>query len=182
MSEGMFAGSCGQGTHLPDDLCLLEPVDAAGRAVAHGVPSARVYITNLYNPAMPLIRFDVTDEVTVLDADCPCGSAMRRIADPQGRLDEAFAYGTAITVHPHVFRSVLGEERGIIEYQVHQTARGARIDIVTDAEVDTARLGRKIEAAVATLGVDQPQVDVVRVATVQRLATGKLRRFVPLPR
>ena len=107
---------------------------------------------------------------------------MRRIADPQGRLDEAFAYGTAITVHPHVFRSALGEERGIIEYQVHQTARGARIDIVTDAEVDTARLGRKIEAAVATLGVDQPQVDVVRVATVQRLATGKLRQVVPLPR
>ena len=29
MSEGVFAGFCGLASHLPDDLCLFEPVDAA---------------------------------------------------------------------------------------------------------------------------------------------------------
>ncbi len=26
MSEGIFAGSCGHASHLPDDLCVFEPV------------------------------------------------------------------------------------------------------------------------------------------------------------
>jgi phenylacetate-CoA ligase len=34
MSEGLFAGCCPHGIHLPDDLCLIEPVDAAGRPAA----------------------------------------------------------------------------------------------------------------------------------------------------
>ena len=27
MSEGVFAGGCADGIHLPDDLCLVEIVD-----------------------------------------------------------------------------------------------------------------------------------------------------------
>lgn len=180
MSEGVFAGFCGHGTHLPDDLCLVEPVDAAGNAVARGVPSARVYVTNLYNSVLPLIRFEVTDEITVLDTACPCGSAMRRIADPQGRLDETFVYGMGVSVHPHLFRSALGEEPEIIEYQVHQTDRGARIEIIAESKIDTRRIGRKIEQAIVALGVAQPEVTIVPVAALTRLTTGKLRRFVPL--
>jgi len=182
MSEGVFGGFCGHGTHLPDDLCLVEPVNAAGKGVARGVRSERLYITNLYNSVLPLIRFEVTDEITVLDTACPCGSAMRRIADPQGRLDETFVYDTGVSVHPHLFRSVLGEEPEIIEYQVHQTERGARIDIVAESKIDTRRVGRKIEQAIVALGVDQPEVTIVSVAALNRLTTGKLRRFVPLAR
>lgn len=70
MSEGLFAGCCGHGIHLPDDLCLIEPVDAAGRPAAPGAPSQRIYITNLYNHALPLIRFEVTDELTEAEPNC----------------------------------------------------------------------------------------------------------------
>ena len=31
MSEGLFAGACPHGVHLPDDLCLVEVVDGRGR-------------------------------------------------------------------------------------------------------------------------------------------------------
>ena len=33
MSEGIFTGCCGHGIHLPDDVCIFEPVDADGRPV-----------------------------------------------------------------------------------------------------------------------------------------------------
>jgi phenylacetate-coenzyme A ligase PaaK-like adenylate-forming protein len=118
MSEGVFAGFCGHASHLPDDLCLFEPVDAAGRPVPDGVRSQRVYVTNLYNLALPLIRYEVTDEITVLSRTCPCGSAFRRIADPQGRLDDTFTYTGGISIHPHLFRSALGQHQQVIEYQV----------------------------------------------------------------
>jgi len=180
MSEGVFAGFCGHGTHLPDDLCVFEPVGDDGRPVPPGVPSQRVYVTNLYNHALPLIRFEVTDEVTVLEEPCPCGSAFRRIADPQGRLDETFVYPGGVSVHPHVFRSLLGQQRQIVEYEVRQTERGADIRVVADAEIDTAVVGLKIAEALTSLGLDQPDVILTRVATLDRQASGKLKRFVPL--
>src|SRR5262245_7822291 len=182
MSEGIFAGFCGHGSHLPDDLCVFEPVGADGRPVVPGVPSERVYVTNLYNHALPLIRFEVTDEVTVLGGPCPCGSAFRRIADPQGRLDDTFVYPGGVSVHPHVFRSSLGQHRQIVEYQVRQTERGADIGVVADAEIDTATVGLKIAEALASLGIDQPDVILTRVATLDRQVSGKLKRFVPLSR
>src|SRR5262249_2790241 len=180
MSGGVFAGFCGHGGHLPDDLCMFEPVGADGGPVPPGVPSQRVYVTNLYNHALPLIRFEVTDEVTVLDGTCPCGSAFRRIADPQGRLDDTFVYRGGVSVHPHVFRSSLGEHRQIIEYQVRQTERGADVRVVADAEIDAAVVRAKIEGALGALGLDQPEVTRTRVATLDRQASGKLKRFVPL--
>ena len=181
MSEGVFAGFCGHGSHLPDDLCVFEPVGHDGGLVAPGVPSRRVYVTNLYNHALPLIRFEVTDEVTVLEEPCPCGSAFRRIADPQGRLDDTFVYPGGVSVHPHVFRSCLGQHRQIVEYQVRQTERGADIRVVADAEIDTAVVGLRIAEALAAVGLDQPDVVLTRVATLDRQASGKLKRFVPRP-
>ena len=90
MSEGVFPGPCGHGTHLPDDICIFETVDAEGRPVEPGTLSHCVLVTNLYNHTQPLIRFEITDEVSVIDRPCPCGSSMRVLSDPQGRLDDIF--------------------------------------------------------------------------------------------
>ena len=179
MSEGVFAGFCGHASHLPDDLCLFEPVDQAGRPVPDGVPSQRVYVTNLYNLALPLIRFEITDEVTVVGGTCNCGSVFRRIADPQGRLDDTFAYPGGVSIHPHIFRSSLGQHRQIIEYQVRQTQRGAEIRVVADAHLDVARLAMMIERALAAVGLEHPEVNITRVAVLDRQNSGKLKRFIP---
>lgn len=84
--------SCGAGSglHLGEDLSIIEVVDEDGRPVAPGERSAKVYMTNLYNHTLPLIRYEITDEVTLTPGTCPCGSAHRLIEDPQGRLDESF--------------------------------------------------------------------------------------------
>lgn len=181
-SEGAFAASCGQGEgmHLCEDLALVEPVDDAYAAVPPGTPSARVLVTNLYNRVLPLIRYEVTDEVTVLTGPCRCGSPHRRIADVQGRLDDRFTYdGRA--VHPHVFRSALARRRHVVEYRVAQTARGADIHVRAAGPVDLDDLVGEITAALARLGLRDPQVKAAVVPALERTATGKLRRFVPLP-
>ena len=156
MSEGLFAGSCGYASHLPDDLCLLEPVTADGTPVDAGATSAKVYVTNLYNPVVPLIRFEVTDELTVLDGGCRCGSVFRRIADPLGRLDDTFTYPNGTAVHPHVFRSCLDQQH-LIEYQVCQTRAGADIAVVTSGAVDTDAVASRIERALGELGIRRPR-------------------------
>jgi phenylacetate-CoA ligase len=181
MSEGVFAGFCGQASHLPDDLCIFEPVDSEGRPVPYGERSQRVLVTNLYNPVQPLIRYEVTDEVTVIDGRCPCGSAFCRIADPQGRLDDTFVYPDGVSVHPHVFRSTLGRHSPIIEYQVQQTERGANILVVVDAHLDTPPVAGQIAHALADVGLANPQVTLSEVPVLDRHGSDKLKRFIPLP-
>lgn len=181
MSEGMFTGSCGHGIHLPDDLCILEPVDADGNPAGPGELSNRILVTNLYNHTQPLIRYEVTDQVTLIGGPCPCGSGFRRIEDPQGRLDDVFEFANGLSVHPHVFRSALGQHPDIIEYQVRQTSRGAAIAIVAAARVDMEALQTKITEALALLGLSDPDVTIDTLVELPRQVSGKLKRFVPPP-
>ena len=178
---GILASPCDDSrSHLSDDLVIVEAVDDDGRPVAPGERSAKVYLTNLFNRALPLIRYEITDEVTILTEPCPCGSAHRCVADIQGRLDDVFYYDRR-RVHPHVFRSALCRHAGVVEYQVRQTPRGAAVAIRSAAPVDLQRLGTEIADALAGLGVARPDVRVTNVERLERApGAAKLRRFVPL--
>ena len=167
-------------SHLSDDLLIVEPVDEEGRPVAPGQRSAKIYLTNLFNRALPLIRYEITDEVTVETEPCPCGSAHRCVADVQGRLDDVFVYDGR-RVHPHVLRSVLARHPGVVEYQVRQTSVGARIVVRCGAFVDVQGLGVEIRDALGGLGLPDPVVDVSVVERLERdPGPAKLRRFVAL--
>ena len=133
------------------------------------------------NPALPLIRYEVTDEVILLNETCPCGSTHRRIADIQGRQDDTFVYAGALHVHPITFRSPLGRERHIAEYQVYQTPTGAEIRILCSGPVNLGALRGEIEDRLLQLGVADPHVIIEAVQEFEREGAGKLKRFFPLP-
>jgi phenylacetate-coenzyme A ligase PaaK-like adenylate-forming protein len=179
-AQGM-AISCGQGPamHLNEDLLVVEPVDERGAPVPAGVRSAKVYLTHLFNPVLPLIRYELTDEVTVLDGRCPCGCAHRMVADVEGRLDDGFRYG-AVDVHPHVFRSPLSRQRHVVEYQVRQHPGGAEILVRTDGPAALDDLRLEIAADLAGLGAPA-QATIVEVDRIDRQESGKFKRFVPWP-
>jgi phenylacetate-coenzyme A ligase PaaK-like adenylate-forming protein len=138
-----------------------------------------VLLTSLYNHAQPMIRYEITDQVTLIDGTCPCGSTFRRIEDPQGRLDDIFEYADGLSVHPHLFRSAIGQHPAVLEYEVRQTPRGATICVVTTAPVDVGALQASITSALAALGLAEPEVAIETVAALPRQASGKLKRFVP---
>jgi phenylacetate-CoA ligase len=148
--------------HLSDDLVIVEAVDAPGQPVPAGLRSHHVYVTNLFNPLLPLIRYEISDEVTLLDEPRACGSAHQRIADIEGRNDDTFLYAGGVSVHPHVFRSILA----------HQPA------VCADAPFDIESLERELRQALARSGCTEPAVTVAVVDDIPRLATGKLNRFL----
>jgi phenylacetate-coenzyme A ligase PaaK-like adenylate-forming protein len=169
------------GIHLSDDLIIVEPVDDVGRPVPPGKTAPRYYATALRQHTLPIIRYEMTDEVTLIDDPCPCGSAFRRIADIQGRTDDLFRYAGDVVVHPAVFRTPLGRTRGALEYRVLQTARGADVEIRTTGTIDVERLSREIVERLRTVGLPAPQVTVRRVPEIERTGPSrKLKRFVPL--
>jgi phenylacetate-coenzyme A ligase PaaK-like adenylate-forming protein len=179
---GIVARGCYQapGMHVTDDLVIIEPVDEKGRPVPPGIESAKVYLTNLFNPLLPLIRYEISDQVTFLDEPCACRSAHRRIADIQGRLDDLFSYPGGVTIHPHVFRSVLAQDSELLEYQVLQTPTGAEILLRTGGRGAPERLAGLLERALARGGLPAPVVTTRVVDHFPRVGVGKLRRFVPL--
>ncbi len=176
--EGAYAFPCGQGPgmHLPDDLVIVEPVDSAGRPVSPGAPAAKLYLTNLYNRTEPLIRFEIADGLTVLDDVCGCGSAHRRITDLTGRADIVFEYDGDVTVHPMVLRLELHD---VAEYQVRQTSRGACVKVVTDRPDELEQVRQRVVRTLGTAGLPDPEVTVQGVERLERLASGKLRQFIP---
>ena len=181
MTVAVSCGS-GPGMHLSDDLLIVEPVDVHGCSVPAGVRAAKVYVTNLSNfTPLPLIRYEITDEVTLLEQPCDCGCAYQLIDDVQGRLDDTFRYRDGVTVHPHIFRSRLGRERHVVEYQVRQTASGAAIDVHVNGTADLAAVRDGMIEDLRRLGLDEPQISIAPVEHIERQGSGKLKRFIPLP-
>jgi phenylacetate-CoA ligase len=159
---------------------IVEPVDHDGRPVLPGERSAKIYVTNLFNTLLPLIRFEVTDEISVMGQRCPCGSAHTWIEDVQGRLDDSLTYPDGLTVHPIAVRSPLSRQRNIAEYQVHQTPRGVQVLVRLVGDIDLDAVRKEIATGLAEVGLLDPEVVVIPVADLSRQPSGKIKRFVPL--
>lgn len=165
--------------HVCEDEVVLERVDTDGVPVGPRQPAVRTLATGLANRTFPFIRYDLGDQVAPLPGDCPCGSAFVRVADIGGRRDDDFRYHD-VTVPPIVFRHVLGTDAGISEYQVVQTPTGA--DIVVVGAPDTERLTAALVAALRRYGLARPVIRIRLTDSLNRhQASGKLRRFIPLP-
>lgn len=190
-----IAVSCGVrpgGTlHLIEDGVVLEPVAADGTPVKPGTPASKVFVTNLINPLLPLIRYELTDRLTVLDepdaADlgrCPCGCTFRRISDVRGRLEDVFLYAGAderkVSVDVDVFETPLNEYRNIVQYQVRQTPNGAKVLIVSKGDVAMDKVRSDIQRGLGDIGLKNPRVSVKLVSALERTRMGKAKRYVPL--
>ena len=177
-----FPCAVGSGFHIGEDLGIIELVDEGGSVVPRGQRSAKILLTNLHNRVMPLIRYEVTDEFQIAEAPCDCGSAYLKVADVQGRADDVFLYAGGVRVHPLNFRSVLGKQPSIVEYEVRQTERGAEVNVVGRSPINAEALRSALEVRLTDLGVATPHVIVRPVDRINRQSTGKLKRFIPLRR
>lgn len=183
-----LAMSCGAGPwmHLSDDTLIIELVDAAGNPIEPGQTADRVYVTNLFNKVTPLIRYELSDQPTLMEGSCPCGSAHRRVADLQGRREELFVYrsdgGRSIVVHPKVFTSVLFGEPGVLDYQITQTHRGAHVAFLQGAPVNREAVARALHDALLALGLHDAVITVEPCDTLVRARGGKLSRYLSLSR
>ena len=70
---------------LTEDLAIVECVDAAGESVEPAVEGARLLVTSLASRALPLIRYELGDRVTLAAGSAPSGRPWRRLAAVEGR-------------------------------------------------------------------------------------------------
>jgi phenylacetate-coenzyme A ligase PaaK-like adenylate-forming protein len=182
-TEGMLALSNPPlpGLHIAEDLAVWEPIDRDNQPVPPGTLSAKVLITSVNSLVVPIIRYEVTDEVMFLDEPNPGPWSGRRIADIQGRLEDTFTYPNGVHVHPHVIRSALMKTDSILEYQVRQTASGIALDIIATGPINGPSLEVSLATALRGLGLDGATATVRQVDHIARhTESGKLKRFISL--
>lgn len=129
---GITAVDCDRhaGLHLFEDLCIVEVVDEANRPVPAGTVGAKVLVTNLYNRAQPIIRFEVGDHIAIDPAPCACGKTLARIVSLEGRSDDMLVLPGRrgpVRIHPIHVRGPLAAEASVLQYQV--VHRGAELDV-----------------------------------------------------
>jgi phenylacetate-coenzyme A ligase PaaK-like adenylate-forming protein len=128
-----------------------------------------------------LIRYELTDIPVPGDKPCSCGAQFPLISGVKGRADDIFVYSGGIHIHPLVFRTPLGQNPDIAEYQVLQTSAGAKIGVVASGPIDIATLRREIVDGLAASGLRGAQIEINLVPSLERhKETGMLKRFIPL--
>ena len=87
---GLAAWTCPEANalHVCEDSCILESVDDAGRPVPAGQPGSRLLVTSLLNYTQPVIRLEVSDQLTFAREPCACGRTLRVIEVLHGRADD----------------------------------------------------------------------------------------------
>ena len=184
---GPHAQGCGESDdlHLNEDAVIVEALDHEGRPSLPGQLSHSLYLTNLINPLLPLIRYALDDRIMLSPHSCPCGSSLQLIHDVAGRIDDDFQFRDVL-IDTHHYNTIMYIHPSIQEYQIFQTLNGVRIIFSGDPSKPSASPLATVIAQVKEMmhnhGV--PNADVqAEVGRVQRHPqTGKLRRFVPLTR
>ncbi len=170
--SGSFACLSGKGFHVSEDLNIIEPLD-----VKDGW-STGVAITNLYNRALPLVRYYIDDEFQFSDKPCECGVRFKRVEGVRGRVDEYLDYGDDVLVHPFAIESALSIYDQLLSFQVLQVENGVQVRVVTKDSVPLPDANRRIEDALVASGCAAPSVSIEYADALERSRGGKLKKIV----
>jgi len=185
-TEAGIAMSCKHGSlHIAEDLVVVELFDRDGGAVPAGEPCHKMLVTNLVKRALPIIRYELNDVITIRREPCECGSSFRVIESIQGRADDVFwapkldGSGYQFIFPDYIRRGIITCSDDIREYQAIQKDPlhvMVKLDIPDDADFEriSSCVVGSIQRVFADYGCTKPDVDVVR--GVPEYAGGKLIR------
>ncbi len=121
---GLIASECPQqsGLHINADNVLVEVVNAQGLPAAPG-EVGRVLVTDLWNFAMPLIRYELGDMAAIQSESCACGRSLPLLANIAGRISDFLIAEDGRKVHGEYFTHLFYGEDKLQQFQLLQTSR-----------------------------------------------------------
>jgi phenylacetate-coenzyme A ligase PaaK-like adenylate-forming protein len=185
-----LSSDCGEHRlHISEDMGIVEVVDKEDRPVPMGTTGERILVTNLYNYAMPIIRYRIEDIVTLDPSPCPCGRTFRAIRSVAGRGSDVLELRkrdggwTQINLlnmqdlaksRPDIEQLRVVRKGGVVTFQVILRASAPREEVISGLK---ARFRRLMEDR----GVVPPEIRVEVVADFPRIAaSGKTRMIEDL--
>ena len=183
-TAGIASPCTSRNRHVYEDLLIIEPVDRNGNPVPPGTTGAKLLVTVLFSRTLPLIRYEMSDTVTLGGRGCPCGRAFTILEDIEGRIEDILQLpGKAgkVNVHPIVFHHIL-DEAAAAGWQVIQEPSGLRVLLAGLAPgFSTEGVRAAVAGALKEAGIAETQIEVHLVERVERTALGKAPFVRALP-
>jgi len=118
---GILAYQCPAGKmHTFTENCYLEVVDLKEKKpVPPGQPGL-LLVTDLHNPVMPRLRYQLGDVVQWSQETCSCGISFPVFASIDGREDDMFLTASGQYVHGHFFNHIVRSMESFRTFQIIQ--------------------------------------------------------------
>ena len=176
---------CHRGLHMLDDLFIAEIVDEDFHPVGPGETGTRLLLTNLYNFTQPLIRYEVSDMLTMAAGACPCGRPFPLIVGVGGRSEEIVRFDSAdghgVALSPAALSSMVEEVDGIAEFRIYAEPNLLKVELVTAAKASQQLIGERVKVRLherlAAMGVRPLRIETVFQDRIERTSAdmGKLK-------
>jgi phenylacetate-CoA ligase len=168
---------CEAGTyHVVPEFGLIEVLEA-GQQVEPG-ETGEIVATGFINPVMPLVRYATGDRAVMGGGTCSCGRAGQTIERIEGRMDDVIVTpeGNLVGRLDPIFKAVssLHETRIVQDAKDH-----VRVEIVASSDFTSTMEGALETELRSRLGAGM-RIDIVRVPSIERTGSGKLRTTVNL--
>jgi phenylacetate-CoA ligase len=123
VEDGDIAWECPEehgGYHINIDSLVVEFL-RDGDDVASG-EDGEIVLTNLFNHAMPLIRYTIGDIGSSADEECPCGRTLPLMRSVQGRCNDFVVLPDGRRLSPWFFWNMI-DLTGVSEFRIVQEKR-----------------------------------------------------------
>lgn len=180
---GGFVYECPQGSwHVSTEITFIEFLDPEGKPVSPG-QTGEVYVTDLRNNYMPLIRYGVGDLGSPLAGKCPCGRGLPLMQVSVTKESDVFRLTNGRSYSSEIFdyinlAVIKAYPSSILQFRVTQKELDSfKVEVVVgpgksgSGEVLFSQLMRK------ELGEDI-HIHFERVRHIDREPSGKLRYFI----
>jgi phenylacetate-coenzyme A ligase PaaK-like adenylate-forming protein len=157
---------------IPEDMIVLEVVDADNRPVAPGETGEKILLTNLANFTLPLIRYELTDRVTLGAGPNPTGRPYAWLSAIEGRTNDTLRMparaGGSVEVLPYRLGEPFARLPEVRQFQLDWDGAHllARV-VLRDAE-DAARVEPELTRALDAAGAAPIPITVLPVAELER--------------
>jgi len=135
---GLIASECKsqKGLHINIDNIYAETVDSDHNSVSSGV-EGNILVTDYYNFAMPLIRYELGDVGVMSSSTCDCGRSLPLLEKVVGRKSDFFVTKTSKLIHGEYFTHLFYGLSGVKQFQIIQDSLDQiTINIVKVSDVD----------------------------------------------
>lgn len=182
--------SCEHGwLHIHSDWVMFEPVDADYQPTPPGEPSHTVLISNLYNRAQPILRYDLGDSILLRPDPCPCGNPLPAVR-VLGRSGDVLTFFTrngdpvSLSLIMLAADGKLDRISGIDMYQLVQTSPTSMdVRMLSSTGVDPDQVWQEVHAALTRMFAmhDIAHVAIERAEEPpEQTSGGKYRVFIAM--
>ncbi len=163
--------------HLCEDLVIPEAVDEKSRPVPAGTLGAKILVTVLFSRTQPLIRYEMSDRVSLSTEQCGCGLPFRVLSEIEGRAEDSLVMhtktGAEVVVRPILFHRLM-EPLRVQAWQIIQEPGQLRILLrQPEQTVSQERLASSIKLALHDAGAEPPPLHIEIVGALTQTTLGK---------